>query len=626
MRLVAAALLLCACGDDRPPVEPDSSLTPLDPVARLVRASEAVRGIRPSLEEIELVQAAPEALDHLVDTWLASPEFAATIRDMWAEILLMRNDTFNQLPVLGLFLEPPYTDDPDVARNNPDLILADIEHLYQGTVEEPLKLIEHVVMNDLPFTEIVTAQYMLTDDVTATMYGVPYDYDLGGWQISEWPDARPRAGLLSSAQLYRRWESDGSNFNRGRANMVGSRLLCEPFENRDIQILQGINVADEDEVAQAVLTKPECVACHQSLDSLGAYFWGYKKLIHRNYVADSHQDYDCGFDWAPDVKYVDGKFPEFGMSYLPADYCYPLTQYTPSDEDDWMEWGLRAPSYYGTPARDLAEVGQLIADDPRFSMCMAKQFFGYLSQMDTDAVPFDIAAELQDVFESSGFDAKALVKAAVLNPQFGALGYTDETNPVPGLRTIRPEQYARTVEDLTGYRWWGDGDPMVAVEPTKKICMSPQYSNDVARFGSMCWNDVDLSVSDVYGFRSMAGGVDGKVVLRPTRSVTPTKTLVMGQLAADAAGSVVDSDFAVPAAERRLLTGVEGDTTDETSIRNQLVVLHARILGEIVPADSEVVTSSFELFTLGQQTAGAPAGGWKLVLTALLQDPRMMFF
>jgi hypothetical protein len=89
---------------------------------------------------------------------------------------------------------------------------------------------------------------------------------------------------------------------------------------------------------------------------------------------------------------------------------------------------------------------------------------------------------------------------------------------------------------------------------------------------------------------------------------------------------VVDGDFAVPAAERRLLHLVESSTTDEAAIRGQLVQLHARILGEIVAADSAEITASYDLFMLGQQTAGAPAGGWKLVLTALLQDPRMMFF
>jgi hypothetical protein len=597
-------------------------------VQHLTRASLAVRGTRPTVAEIDLVQGDPNALPGLVDGWMEGPEFAATIRDMWAEILLLRNDTFNQLPVLGEFAQDPYTSNPALA-TPPDAPnpkhLADLDRLYQGTVEEPLKLIEYIVTNNLPFTDIVTADYMLTDDVTATMYGVPYDYVAGGWQVSEWPDSRPKAGILSSAQVYRRWESDGSNFNRGRASMVASRLLCEDFESRDIEILQGVNVADEQEVANAVIAKQECVACHQSLDSLAGYFWGYKKLIHRNYVADSHLVYGCGFDWSPTEDYEDGRYPDFGTSYLPQDFCYPLTQYTASDEDDWMDWGLRTPSYYGTPAADLTEVGQLIAADPRFSICMARQFYGYLSQTDSEAVPFDVAVVLQQVFEESGYDAKALVRATVLTPEFAALGADPgvPNSEVMGLRTIRPEQFAHTVEDLTGYRWWGDADGRFP--NGDKGCLDAG-SPDVSRFGPTCWNDIDLSVSDVYGFRSMAGGIDSKVILRPTRSVTPTKTLVMGQIAADASASVVASDFAKPADDRRLLRLVEADTVDEAAVRSQLVWLHERVLSEIVAPDSAAVDASYDLFLYGAQSEGSPAGAWKFVLTALMQDPRMMFY
>ncbi|MEZ4235834.1 MAG: hypothetical protein R3F59_06665 [Myxococcota bacterium] len=114
-------------------------------------------------------------------------------------ILLLRNDTFNQLPALG-----PLQD-------------ATLEQIFRGTSERPLQFVAAVVEGDLPLTELVTADWMVTDAVTATIYGVPYDFDAGGWQVSAWPDDRPRAGLLSSAQVWRRWESDGSNFNRGPA-------------------------------------------------------------------------------------------------------------------------------------------------------------------------------------------------------------------------------------------------------------------------------------------------------------------------------------------------------------------------------------------------------------------------
>lgn len=573
-------LLAAGCGTDPGPSPSEDAVARLDPVAHLVRASMAVRGIRPSLAELDAVEADPAALPAIVDGYLDSPEFGDTIRDLWAELLLLRNDTFNQLPALGAMRG------------------YDLEAIYRGTVEEPLQLAAYVVQNDLPLTDLVTADYMLTDEITAKIYGVPYDFEAGGWQLSAWPDDRPRAGLLSSAQVWRRWESDGSNFNRGRANMVASRLLCESFEDRDIVVNGGIDIADEFEVAHAVVENPGCVSCHQSLDPLADYFWGYKKLVHRNYVADSITG-GCEFDWSETE-------PEFGIGYLPEDYCYPIRQYNPADEDDWQDWEIRAPSYYGMPARDLADVGRLVADDPRFSSCMARQFAGYLGGTDADAVPFEIATELKGVLEDSGFDTKALVKAIVLGDTF--------TRRDSGLDPVRPEQYARAVEDLTGFRWWS--------APDGPGCDDPQ-NPDVQRFGPMCWGDVDLSDSDVFGYRAMAGGVDGKVILRPTRTITPTKTLVTAELAGNAAGFVVHADFARPAPERRLLGLVEATTSDEAAVRAQIAWLHRRILAE--DADGEEIDASLSLWTLGARR-GSPADGWKLLLTALLQDPRMLFF
>ena len=583
------AVLLVGCGQvsDRP-----DGLELLEPTDHLVRASMAVRGTRPTEAEFAQVEANPEALGTMVDIWLQSPEFGATIRDMWAEVLLLRNDTFNQLPALG------------------ELDGYVLDDMYQGTVEEPLRYIEHLVMADRPFTDLVTGQDMMAGEVTAKIYGVPYDFDRGGWQLSSWPDARPRAGILSSAQVWRRWESDGSNFNRARANMVAARLLCEDFETRDILVDGGIDIADEFAVAHAVQSREDCVSCHQSLDPLAAYFWGYKRLIHRNYVADSITG-GCRFNWA------DGRRPEFGPSYLPEDYCYPIKQYNPADEDDWYDWELREPSYYGVRAHDLAEVGELIAADPRFSQCMARQFFGYLTQLEPEEVPFELAVELQGRFEASGFSARQLVRDIVLHPQFAAIRANDPEHPVAGLRTIRPEQFSRTVEELTGFRWMARADP--------PNCNNPSRA-DVQRFGTQCWGVVELTTTDVYGFRSMQGGVDGKVILDPTHTVTPTKALTMAQLAGNAAAYVVDTDLALPRAQRRLLRLVEAGTTDKGAVKAQIAALHLRILGQRHEPGGADVRATYKLFELGRETRGSAAGGWALVIATLLQDPRMMFW
>jgi hypothetical protein len=219
------------------------------------------------------------------------------------------------------------------------------------------------------------------------------------------------------------------------------------------------------------------------------------------------------------------------------------------------------------------------------------------------------------VLEDSGFDAKRLVEAIVTDPSFDRI--SGGSDPLAGLKTVRPEQYARTIEDLTGFRWRAVGD--------NRGCDDPANS-DVQRFGTQCWGEVDLSDSDVFGYRAMAGGVDGKVILSPTRTVTPTKTLVMAQLAENAAGYVVDRDLASPADERKLLLQVDQNELTETTIRAQIAWLHERVLGEIVAPDSAEVDDSYALFELGVGSPASPARGWKLLLTALLQDPRMMFF
>ena len=207
--------------------DPAAGVVRLSPEEHLVRASIALRGLRPTVAELDAVRADPAQLEVLVHQYVQSPEFGLTIKDMWAEILLLRNDTFLQLPALA------------------ELEGYNLNQIYQSTTNEPLELIARIVMDDRPFTDIVTAQSMYADDVVAKMYGVPYDFDSPEvWQETWWGDERPVAGILSSAQVWRRWESNGSNFHRGRANLVARELLCEDFDHRDILVAGGINIAD----------------------------------------------------------------------------------------------------------------------------------------------------------------------------------------------------------------------------------------------------------------------------------------------------------------------------------------------------------------------------------------------
>jgi len=534
---------------------------------RLLRISMALRGVRPSLEEYAQVDDDPAALEGLVDAWLDDPRFGETIKDMYAEALLIRADTE---PIL--MSEGPLAD-------------ASADEIFEAMSESSLRLIEDVVMTDQSFQTILTADWMWANDVLADLYGVPYDAEGEPWQESVYDDARPMAGVLSDNGLWMRYPSNGSNFHRGRANFVAATFLCDDFNEREIVVEGGVDLSDDQAVAEAVTTLENCVGCHQALEPLSTFFWGFRQDTLRTAVYRAYRVFDC-----------EGEA---------GDYCYPLAFYKSEFEDDWAAYGLNPPAYYGIPGDTFSDLGQFVADDPRFAECTARRFRSYLHQEELAAPSVADIAPLQSDFIASGYDAKGLARQIVLSDAFAIAGIEAGSAGGSSMRSLRPEQLARTVEDLTGFR----------------LRTNPGCSFDG------CFHDVDLTTSDRFGFRAMAGGVDGLQVTRPTHTPTPTKVLYQRYLAAEAAAYVVEADFAQgDATARKLLVMVEADTVAEAKVRSQLAHLHARILGEFVTDYGPIVDLTYGLYTDALGRSGSSRHAWEVVLTALLQDPRMMFY
>ncbi len=253
----------------------------------------------------------------------------------------------------------------------------------------------------------------------------------------------------------------------------------------------------------------------------------------------------------------------------------------------------------------------MISEDPRFSLCTVRNFVSYFAQVERNEVPLELATSLRDTFAASGFSAKALAKAIVLSDAFRSSHKTDprETAFVPDAIVVRPEQYQRQVAALTGFTWETNADPAG--------CQSPNNT---------CWENVDLLVTDRFGYRAMFGGVDGLQVTHPIYGATPTKVLVMDVFSGEAAGFVVDADFELPAGERRLFTEVEPTTEDEAAVRGQLVALHGALLGDLVEPNGAAVDATYALFVGALALGDTPAEAWTLVVSAMLQDPRMVFY
>jgi hypothetical protein len=403
-RLKLLALLPAAvagCTADTSP--PDPGRLYLSPTEHLVRASMALRGLRPSLAELRAVDEDPAALPQIVDRYLDSPEFGVTIRELHNEALQLRiqQPTYT-MPARGPLADRTYTEIAD--------------SLYG----EPLRLIEDVVMTGQPYTKIVTADYTMADDIVATIWGLPHS---GGreWVRTAYSDGRGAAGVLATSAFHLRYRSPGQNYNRRRAAATARGFLCHDFPTAQIELDTSVDLSDTGATAAAVRSNRSCAGCHQTLDPLAGYFAGFYQ----------------------------GVFPVDTATYPVPNF------YREAAAGDWAKTTGRPPSYFGAEAEGLAGLGAVIAADPRFARCAAQRFAAYLTEQPAAELDGAWIARLQQDFVDDGFDAKRLARNVVLANEFRLTGHADpaRAEAITGYQKVRPAQYARLLRDLTGYAW-----------------------------------------------------------------------------------------------------------------------------------------------------------------------------
>ena len=568
MRLLATTFcLLAACIGDAPSDQDDDTtddtgedeISPtavyLTPVQHLTRASLALRGMRPSLEDMRAVEADKEALPAIIDRYLQSPAFADTIMELHNETLLTR-------------IEVPQFTYPAIG----PLLGKTARQMNDGKFDEPLRLIQDIVMNDRPYTQIVTANYTMTNDVTAAMWGMTHTGAATAWTRSELPDARPRLGILSSNALYDRYRSAGFNFNRGRANNISRALLCHDFLQGDIMVDTNVDLADPDVVANAVVQNSSCAGCHQTLDPLASYLFTFRNSL-------------------PPVS-VD---------------VYPVTYYSPATANRWMTANKRPPMFFGLSTGNMQGLGTAIANDPRFARCTALRFASYFTEVAQGDVSGAWVARLQKALVDSNWNAKALAKAVVLSDEFRLSHDTraEEAETLVGALKVRPEQLHRMIRDLTGFNW---------------------STTSTLNLRGMDYGTANLLESDFLGFRVLAGGIDSYFVTEYVHTMNATSSLVAKSAAAAAADFVVERDLLAAATDRTLFVEADVDTADPGRIRAQLAYLHARIYGELVDPDSPEVDETLALYTDAFAASNSRARAWKLVLIGMLSNFRALFY
>ena len=169
-----------------------------------------------------------------------------------------------------------------------------------GFRREPLELIAHIAENDLPYTEILTADYVMANPMTASSYGAeteftntddPHEFkpsaivnyyrrcdgyaversDLGYLVVDPGPCSTeyPHAGLLNTKVFMQRYPTTATNRNRARSRWTYYHFLGFDIEKSASRTTDPVALADTN---NPTLGNPACTVCHTVLDPVaGAY-------------------------------------------------------------------------------------------------------------------------------------------------------------------------------------------------------------------------------------------------------------------------------------------------------------------------------------------------------------------
>jgi hypothetical protein len=438
-----------------------------------------------------------------------------------------------------------------------------------GIAREPLWIIANAVRNDLPFSEILTANYTMVNAGSAAVYATeasfadPSDPDArGNARVAAHREAGvveiPHAGLLTTPAFLNRFPTSPTNRNRHRA-----RKIYEFFLATDI-----LKAADRpiDPLASTRFNNPtrddvQCNGCHRQLDPIAGAFMKWSDRDQERYEPDS--------DWYPEM-FAAG----FGREVMDtADYT-----------------------------RALPWLAQRIVADPRFVLATIHTVFrGLTGQEPLDypresgALDFDaqrVAWQRQDAsfraigerFVAENMRFKTVVRELLISSQFRAVNAMQDASmadlaELAALGTGRlstPERLAAKIEVVTGVAWARDKDA------------DPYLKRD---------------------FHILYGGIDSDTVTKRLTQPNGTMASVAARMANEVSCRVTAWDFTRPRGERRFFAGVEPSDVPEAAsfvatpaadsverIRGTLQHLHELVLGERLQGADPELDRSYALF------------------------------
>jgi len=547
-----AAVALLGCGD-QPEVTAEPAVDLLDARSQLIRLSMDLRGVHPTEQELWEYD---NALDDITrnrlyqehaQEWIEDPRFLPRIKEIFNERYLVRTG--------DVYFD---TDDIPALRDVDDRRMADI------IAGEVLSLLEYVVINDLPYSYMVTAPHTMANAELAEYWNLEReDPTAAGWTRATYTDGRPHAGMLTMTTTWQRYPSMGGNANRHRANAISKMFLCDDYLSRPIVLNRAAVDLLTIDPENAIWESTGCQSCHASLDPMAANFFGFF-----NYDAEE------------------------GIE---------STFYRPEAEEDWRYYAGKEPAYYGRPTGNIVEFAQELAEDGRFADCAVRTVWEGLTQRDlTDADWVSVSDHAESFREDMSI--KALVLSIVNDDEYKArAGRTQGLNErLAGQKLVSPEQLSSYFKEKIGFTWGFRGRnglvdqdmglPTLAGGIDSRFVTERQYTPTVG----LVFIQERLAQSAAYHV--------AEVDLDPTRK---TDAVLLRFVNID---TTPDSD--------------EGRAAFEEQIR----YLYLTITGRPLPADATEPDELIDVWKSLYSVEGKATDAWAGVVTAVFRDPQVIFY
>jgi len=560
----------------------------------------------PTSDEVAAAEAAADqealemTLEAIADGLMNEAAFYTRVQEIYNDVFLTNKDARDRDPVRNNFDIDAFANRDYYEDNFSGTMRSDLrEDANYGIARAPIELVKYVVENDLPFTEIVTADYTMVNPFAARVYDNVgpngFAFDPSSNPNPDRDDFRPvtnlrqqdntlvpAAGVVGTHAFLGRYLSTNTNVNRSRAAHTFKYFL-----GTDIEDLASRDGLDLDSVMGAVPTyeDPQCTVCHDVMDPIAGLFT----------KRDNGGEYDTNntYQHTRTTMGVPRMVPA-GYSMDPADELPTAQQNTP------LQW-----------------LGGRIATDDRFADHTVRIVFEGLTGIEPAADATAFINTTKTRFIAANYDFKRIVKDIVTSEFFLAQNLATGENPndypdVGAGRLLTPEQLDRRITAIAG--------------------------------GGYVWNGPNSGGGLRNRHQLLYGGINSDDVV--TRADEPT-TLIDGiqERVANQVSCNLVADHLYNDGE--LFPFVDETITPETSagedaIRQNVQFLHRHLLGEDLELSDSELDTTFDLFVDVRDTGetsirGACRGGgpstdangtvipWQAVVTYLLSDYRFVY-